>query len=106
MRLGPHDTWSETLDYAVPPDLGDLFFESVRGFLPGLRREDLQPDTAGFQAKRYGPGEPSRDFVIRHEADRGLPGLVNLVGIESPGLTASPAIGPFVARIVDEILQG
>jgi len=104
VRLGPHDSWSETLDYTVPPDLGDLFFDSVRGFLPGLRRDDLAPDMAGFQAKRYGPGEPSRDFVIRHEADRGLPGLVNLIGIESPGLTASPAIGPMVAKIVDEAI--
>jgi len=105
MRLGPHDGWSETLDYSVPPDLGDLFFGAVRGFLPGLRREDLEPDMAGFQAKRYGPGEASRDFVIRHEADRGLPGLVDLVGIESPGLTASPAIGPMVAEMVDEVLE-
>lgn len=104
MRLGPLDGWSKTLDYAVPPDLGDLFFEAARGFLPGLSREDLAPDMAGFQAKRYGPGEPSRDFVIRHEADRGLPGLIDLVGIESPGLTSSPAIGPRVAKLVDEAL--
>lgn len=105
MRLGPWDAWSETLDYSVDPGLRGHFFESVRDFLPGLREEDLEADMAGFQAKRYGPGEESRDFVIRHEADRGLDGLVNLIGIESPGLTSSPAIGPTVARMVEEILK-
>jgi L-2-hydroxyglutarate oxidase LhgO len=105
MRLGPHDDWAPEIDYTVDEGLRDLFFEACSPFLPTLRREDLAPDTAGIQAKRYGPGEPSRDFVIRHEADRGLDGLINLVGIESPGLTSSPAIGPMVAGMVDEILH-
>jgi L-2-hydroxyglutarate oxidase LhgO len=104
MRLGPYDTWEETENYDVDPCLLDHFFEAARPFLPGLRREDLQADMAGIQAKRYGPGEPSRDFVIREESDKGLSGLINLIGIESPGLTASPAIGPMVARMADEVL--
>lgn len=104
MRLGPYDTWSETLDPSVDEGLRDLFFEACRPFLPTLERDHIAPDMSGFQAKRYGPGEPTRDWVIRHEADRGLDGFVDLVGIESPGLTASPALGPFVARILDEIL--
>ncbi|MGC8762932.1 MAG: NAD(P)/FAD-dependent oxidoreductase [Acidobacteriota bacterium] len=104
MRLGPYDVWSETVDYTVDEGLGDLFFEACRPFLPALRREDLLPDQAGIQAKRYGPGEKSLDFVIREESDRGLPCLINLVGIESPGLTASPAIGPYVAGLVAQAL--
>jgi L-2-hydroxyglutarate oxidase LhgO len=104
MRLGPYDVWSETVDYTVDEGLQDLFFDACRPFLPALRREDLVPDQAGIQAKRYGPGERSLDFVIREESDRGLPGLVNLVGIESPGLTASPAIGPYVADLVARAL--
>ncbi len=104
MRLGPYDTWSETLDFSVDPNLCRLFFGSCEPFLPSLAMEDIVPDTCGFQAKRYGAGEPARDFVIRHEADRGLEGLISLIGIESPGLTASPAIGPFVARLVEEAL--
>jgi L-2-hydroxyglutarate oxidase LhgO len=104
MRLGPHDAWAEAIDYTVAPELRDRFFQACAPFLPTLRPEDLAPDTAGIQAKRYGPGEPSRDFLIRHEADRGMFGLVNLIGIESPGLTSSPAIGPMVAGMIDEIL--
>jgi len=104
MRLGPHDFWTEEAEYSVDPALRDLFFESCLPFLPALEADALQPDTAGIQSKRYGPGEKSRDFVIRHEADRGLDGLVNLIGIESPGLTSSPAIGEFVADMVGEIL--
>ncbi len=104
MRLGPHDTWSETLDFSVNPSLRDLFFEACAPFLPSLERDAIAPDMCGFQAKRFGPGEPTRDFVIRHEADRGFEGLINLIGIESPGLTASPAIGPMVADLVDAAL--
>jgi L-2-hydroxyglutarate oxidase LhgO len=59
---------------------------------------------AGVRPKLQGPGEDIRDFVIREEGDRGLPGFVNLIGIESPGLTASPSIAKLVAAIVDGIL--
>ena len=89
----------------VDVSLKKLFFDATSPFLPALAIEDLEPDTAGIQSKRYGPGEASRDFVIRHEADRGLDGLIDLVGIESPGLTSSPAIGRMVAGMVDEILD-
>lgn len=104
MRLGPHDAWSETADYTVDESLRDLFYGACKPFLPTLGREDIQPDMAGIQAKRFGPGEPSRDFVIRDEVARGLPGLIDCVGIESPGLTASPAIGAMVASMVEERL--
>lgn len=100
MRLGPLDVWTDAIEYSVDEGLLGRFYEACAPFLPALRREDLVPDQAGIQAKRYGPGEKSLDFVIREESDRGLPGLVNLVGIESPGLTASPAIGPYVEKLL------
>jgi L-2-hydroxyglutarate oxidase LhgO len=103
-RLGPRDEWSDRVEYSVDESLGDHFYEACKPFLPSLRRDHLQPDTAGIQAKRFGPGEPSRDFVITDEADHGLPGFINLVGIESPGLTASPAIGKMVAGLVEAAL--
>ena len=104
MRLGPYDEWSDRVEYSVDESLGDHFYEACKPFLPSLKRDYLQPDSAGIQAKRFGPGEPSRDFVITDEADRGLPGFINLVGIESPGLTASPAIGRMVAGLVEEAI--
>ena len=58
----------------------------------------------GIRAKLQGPGDPVKDFVIRHEEDKGLPGFINLVGIESPGLTSNRAISEMVAEIVNETL--
>lgn len=104
MRLGPRDEWSGTMDYSVDGKLLPEFHEAVHPFLPDLEAEDIAPDMAGFQAKRYGPGEPSRDFVIREESDNGFPGFINLVGIESPGLTSSPAIGLKVKELIDGCL--
>ena len=103
MRLGPHDVWTDSVEYTVDESYRGLFYEAAKPFLPFLAAEDLQPDTAGIHPKSYGPGAPSKDFVIRHEADRGLEGLIDLIGIESPGLTSSPAIGKMVARMVEEI---
>jgi L-2-hydroxyglutarate oxidase LhgO len=88
-------------DYRVREERRAAFADSVRRILPSIREEDLSPDMCGIRPKLQREGEPVRDFVIREESDRGLPGLVNLIGIESPGLTASPAI----ARRVEELLH-
>jgi len=104
MRLGPHDVWTDSVEYTVDESFRSLFYEAAKPFLPFLAAEDLQPDTAGIHPKSYGPGAPSKDFIIRHEADRGLPGLINLIGIESPGLTSSPAIGKMVAQMVQDVV--
>jgi L-2-hydroxyglutarate oxidase LhgO len=103
VRLGPSAQYVDEIDYTVDETHRAAFHESVRRFLPRLRLEDLSPDFAGVRPKLQGPEDGFRDFVIRHEADRGLPGLISLVGIESPGLTASPAIARYVAAIVGEI---
>ena len=72
----------------------------MRRLVPAIAEEDLAPDTSGIRAKLQGPGEGFRDFVIAEESARGLPGLVNLVGIDSPGLTSSLAIAAEVERLL------
>jgi L-2-hydroxyglutarate oxidase LhgO len=104
MRLGPNARYVDGIDYMVDKSQQEIFFNSVKPFLPFIEYDDLAPEMSGIRPKLQGPGEEFRDFIIRHEQDRGLPGLINLIGIESPGLTGSPAIAQHVGAIVDEIL--
>jgi L-2-hydroxyglutarate oxidase LhgO len=104
VRLGPNTRWVDEIDYSVDETERTAFHESVRRFLPGLRLDDLAPDFAGIRPKLQGPDDDFRDFVITDEASRGLPGLISLVGIESPGLTASPAIARQVATMARRVL--
>ncbi len=104
MRLGPGVEYIKEINYKVEEKKKPFFYESVKNFLPDLALEDLEPEMAGIRPKLQGSGEKQKDFVIHHETDKGLPGLINLVGIESPGLTASPAIAKMVGNMVNEIL--
>src|SRR5712691_12670989 len=88
------------LDYGVAPGRRAAFAASARRLLPELRDEDFDPDLAGIRARLQGPGGDFRDFVIAEESARGLPGFVNLVGIDSPGLTSAPAIADHVAALL------
>jgi L-2-hydroxyglutarate oxidase LhgO len=99
MRLGPNARPVEKLDYSVDASQRPAFFKSVSPFLPFLREDDLEPDMAGIRPTLAAAG-PFHDFIIQEEADRGLPGFVNLIGIESPGLTCAPAIARHVADLV------
>jgi L-2-hydroxyglutarate oxidase LhgO len=103
LKLGPNAFYVDDLEYAVDESHRHEFYLGAREYLPFVEEEDLAPDMAGIRPKLYREGEPVRDFVICHEAERGLPGLVNLVGIESPGLTAAVAIAKVVARMLDEV---
>ncbi|MEE9934092.1 MAG: NAD(P)/FAD-dependent oxidoreductase [Deltaproteobacteria bacterium] len=97
MKLGPDAVYIDRReDYGVSPSKADLFYRQARIFLPFLKPENVQPDTAGIRPKLQGPDDAFADFVIREDA----PGFLNLVGIESPGLTASPAIGRFVRKML------
>jgi L-2-hydroxyglutarate oxidase LhgO len=89
-------------DYRVDEAKRTAFGQAVRRLVPEIADEDLSPDLAGIRARLQGPGEGVRDFAIAEESARGLPGLVNLIGIDSPGLTSSPAI----AEEVDRLLVG
>ncbi len=101
LKFGPNAYYVDEISYKVESDR-DEFWRDIVKYLPMIGREDLHPDMSGIRAKLQAPGDPVRDFVIRHEEDKGFTGLINLIGIESPGLTASPAIAEMVAGMVDE----
>jgi L-2-hydroxyglutarate oxidase LhgO len=103
--LGPSAHYVETIDYAVDETYREYFYNSARRYLPFVELEDLAPESAGIRPKLQGPGEDFRDFVIAHEEKTGLPGLINLIGIESPGLTAAPAIARYVCGMVAELFD-
>lgn len=98
-RFGPDIHWVEEIDYDVDPGLKPVFVEAAQRIWPALDPDKLHPGYAGMRPKLSGPGEPMADFTIQGETDHGLPGLVNLFGIESPGLTSSLAIADRVVAI-------
>jgi len=105
VRLGPSANYVATIDYSVNDRYKQAFYESVRRFLHSIELEDLAPESAGIRPKLQGPDDSFRDFVIAHEEKIGFPGLINLIGIESPGLTASLAIARYVGRIAKELFD-
>ena len=101
-RFGPDVEWIDAVDYTVDPRRADAFYAEVREYWPQLADASLAPAYAGIRPKLSGPGEPAADFVIAGPAQHGVAGLVNLYGIESPGLTACLAIGGHVQRLLAE----
>lgn len=102
LRFGPDVEYlaERRVDFRVDVARRPAFGQAVRRLLPMITDDELQPDQSGIRAKLQGPGEAFRDFVIAEESARGLPGWVNLIGIDSPGLTASPAIARQVERLI------
>jgi L-2-hydroxyglutarate oxidase LhgO len=98
-KFGPDVEWIDAVDYTVDPRRADRFYAEIREYWPALPDGALQPAYSGIRPKLSGPGEPARDFVIDGPEQHGIDGLVNLFGIESPGLTASLAIGARIATI-------
>jgi len=100
-KFGPDVEWVDSAgDLVVDPRRGEGFYAEVRKYWPALPDGALVPGYAGIRPKISGPGEPARDFVIEGPASHGVAGLVNLFGIESPGLTSSLAIGRHVAALL------
>jgi L-2-hydroxyglutarate oxidase LhgO len=100
-KFGPDVQWVDRPDdLVVDPRRGDAFYAEVRKYWPGLPDGALQPGYAGMRPKIQAPHEPARDFLVQGPADHGVPGLVHLFGIESPGLTSSLAIGEHVAGLL------
>jgi len=93
MRFGPDVQWIDREDYDVDPTRAESFYAAIRRYFPALPDGSLVPDYCGVRPKLTGPGEPAADFLIDAPRDHGLPGLVMLFGIESPGLTSSLSIG-------------
>jgi len=100
LKLGPSAFYVDTIDYDVEPSHRQEFFKSARTYLPFIEYQDLAPDMAGIRAKLQRPEDDFRDFVIAEESDKGFPGLINLIGMESPALTACMAIADEVAAII------
>jgi L-2-hydroxyglutarate oxidase LhgO len=100
-KFGPDVQWVDSPDdLVVDSARGDAFYAAVRQYWPALQDGTLIPGYAGIRPKIQGPGEPARDFLIQGPAVHGVPGLVNLFGIESPGLTSALAIGEYVRRLL------
>ena len=103
MKLGPNAIYlgeDNNFDYSVDVEHKKEFFESAKKYLPELKYENLNVDQAGIRPKLQKPGNAFRDFVIKNESDRGFDNFINLIGIESPGLTSSLGIGQYVAGII------
>ncbi len=98
-RFGPDVEWIDRIDYTVDPARSDSFYAAVRTYWPGLKDGALQPGYAGIRPKIVPKGTQSQDFVVQGPQTHGIPGLINLFGIESPGLTASLAIADHVLAV-------
>ena len=100
-RFGPDVEWVDEIDYDVDPQRSDSFYEAVRKYWPDLPDNSLQPGYSGIRPKIQAPGEPATDYFIQGPKDHGVPGLLNLHAIESPGMTSSLAIAKHVKQILN-----
>ncbi|MGE8064849.1 NAD(P)/FAD-dependent oxidoreductase [Pseudomonas sp. NPDC089569] len=100
-RFGPDVQWVDAIDYRVDPTRADGFYAAIRRYWPGLPDNSLQPAYSGIRPKITGPGQPAADFCLSGPAEHGVPGLVNLFGIESPGLTSCLALAD---RVLEHLL--
>ncbi len=103
VKFGPDVEWIDELNYDVDLRRADAFYDVIRSYYPGLKDGAIEPGYAGIRPKLSGKGEPAADFVIQGPADHGIPGLINLLGIESPGLTASMAIAE---QVLEQVAPG
>lgn len=102
VKLGPDVKYldSNIYDYKLTPSKQEAFYKSAKKFLPFLEFEDLSPEMAGIRPKIQKPGDPLQDYYIHEESERGFPGFINLIGMESPGLTSSIAIASYVKSLI------
>jgi len=100
VKFGPDFNWIDGIDYRFDESREPAFYEAIRRYYPGLADATLQPGYTGIRPRTTGPGELAQDFTFSGPRDHGIPGLVNLYGIESPGLTSSLAIADHVANLL------
>jgi len=98
-RFGPDVEWVDNIDYAVDPARAARFYPAIRKYWPALPDGALMPSYSGMRPKIVPPAVASQDFVIQGPKDHGVAGLINLFGIESPGLTSSLAIADYVGEL-------
>ncbi|RKX78720.1 MAG: NAD(P)/FAD-dependent oxidoreductase [Spirochaetes bacterium] len=102
VSFGPNSYYVDEIDYSIDETWKDDFYRSISKFLRDISPEDISPDDTGIRAKLQADGEPVKDFVIHNETDRGLENFVNLIGIESPGLTSCLAIADYVDTLLQD----
>ncbi len=102
VRFGPDIEYIDRIDYGFRASLSNKFYESIRRYYPDLKDDSLQPGYTGIRPKLHGPGTPAADFVIQGRREHGVAGLINLYGIESPGLTSSLAIADYVHQQLED----
>ncbi|CAN0308714.1 unnamed protein product [Discosporangium mesarthrocarpum] len=100
VRFGPDVEWVDEIDYDVDPARAEKFYAAVRTYYPALEDGAIQPGYSGIRPKIQSPAEAARDFLIQGPADHGIAGLINLYGIESPGMTSSLAIADYVKKLI------
>ena len=100
VKFGPDFSWIDRIDYRFDESRAAAFYTAIRRYYPALKDGTLQPGYTGIRPKIHGPGQPAPDFVIQGAREHGVAGLVNLYGIESPGLTSSLAIADHVASVL------
>lgn len=100
VRFGPDVEWVEGIDYDVDPARAEKFYAAVRTYYPALQDGAIQPGYSGIRPKIQAPGEAARDFLIQGADEHGVTGLINLYGIESPGMTSSLAIADYVKKLI------
>lgn len=100
VRFGPDVEWVDSIDYDVDPARADKFYAAIRKYYPALKDGAIQPGYSGIRPKIQAPDEAARDFLIQGPDDHGVPGLINLYGIESPGMTSSLAIANYVKKLI------
>ncbi len=105
-RFGPDVEWVQQVDYAVDPSRVARFYDAIRRYWPALSDGSLQPAYAGVRPKLAGPGAAAADFLVQGPGEHGIPGLINLYGIESPGLTAALAIGQEIHDRIQSVGTG
>ena len=101
VRFGPDIEYIDRIDYSFRTSLSTKFYDSIRRYYPDLKDNSLQPGYTGIRPKLHGPGAPAADFVIQGKRDHGIDGLINLYGIESPGLTSSLAIADYAHQLTE-----
>ena len=106
VKFGPDFAWIDRVDYRFDESREAAFYKAIRRYYPGLKDGSLQSGYTGIRPKIHGPNQPAPDFVIQGPRDHGVAGLVNLYGIESPGLTSSLAIADRVAALLDGASSG
>ena len=100
VSFGPNAYYVDKLDYSIDSRFQDEFYNSIHKYLD-INKDDLYPDYTGIRPKPFGPRGESKDFVLQNEAEKGFPNMINLIGIESPGLTCSLAIGKYIKKMIN-----